>query len=162
MVVTTLLLPLRSPWVTRAALTCAIFVASGAWAPAVACSCAFSGPPCQAYWNSDAVFDATVVKIEPATPEVLIGEQVIRHTMRRVTLNVTHAWKGVQTGTLQVVTNPDGASCGFDFKEGSRYLVFARRGQLSEIEVSRCSATRSKTGWMRASEPTCSKLCTSA
>jgi hypothetical protein len=31
---------------------------------AYACSCVYQGPACQAYWTTDAVFDATVTRIE--------------------------------------------------------------------------------------------------
>lgn len=34
--------------------------------PALGCSCNISGPACQAYWNTDAVFDATVIDVRPA------------------------------------------------------------------------------------------------
>lgn len=114
--------------------------------PVEACSCAFSGPPCQAFWTTDAVFDATVASIEvidppDPRPELLIGRENL------VKLHVREAWKDGKTGPLEVVTNLDGASCGFSFQVGKRYLVFVRKRQFDgRWTASLCSATREYDG----------------
>jgi carboxypeptidase family protein len=60
-----------------------------------------------------------------------------------VTLDVRQSWKGVDTSAIEVVTNPGGGSCGFDFKIGHRYLVFAERRLTDDrLSVSICNLTR--------------------
>jgi hypothetical protein len=120
--------------------------------PAQACSCKSSGPACQAYWNTDAVFDATVVRIERAPRDEVLGNELVTISKRLVTLAVGQTWKGLESGRLQVVTDADEAACGFEFKEGVRYLVFARQGRSGELEVSLCSATREFDGTGEAAE----------
>lgn len=137
----------RGVMVTWARAVTAAAVALGASlttaaSPAQACSCMPSGPVCQAYWNTDAVFDATVVRIERAAREDILGNELVTSSKRLVTLDVRHTWKGLGSGHLQVLTNEYEAACGFTFKEGVRYLVFARQGRSGELEVSLCSATR--------------------
>jgi hypothetical protein len=120
--------------------------------PAEACSCMSSGPACQAYWNTDAVFDATVVRIERVPRDEVVGTELVTISKRLVTLDVRRTWKGLESGPLQVVTNVYEAACGFEFKEGVRYLVFARQGRSGELEVSLCSATREFDGTGEAAE----------
>ena len=40
---------------------------------AAACSCMASGPACQAFWNTDAVFDATVDSKRPRWDQRIIS-----------------------------------------------------------------------------------------
>ena len=42
-----------------------------------------------------------------------------------VSFQVSEVWKGPQPVTLEVSTSRDGASCGYPFKEGQEYLVYA-------------------------------------
>jgi hypothetical protein len=108
-----------------------------------ACSCESRGPACQAFWKTAAVFDGTVVSIEPARPDDFTGERTIRITENVVRLAVRQSWKGIDTPAVDVVTNGGGGSCGFDFKLGGRYLVFADRGTLDgRLRVSICNLTR--------------------
>lgn len=112
--------------------------------PATGCSCVSSGPACQAFWNATAVFDATVVRIDPIPTEATnVGNRDVQISEKRVRLAINAAWKGVDAGEIDVVTNADGASCGFDFKVGRRYLVFSSELAIGGyIRVSLCSATR--------------------
>lgn len=45
-----------------------------------------------------------------------------------VTLRVYGVWKGPQRETLEMSTPSDGAACGYPFKEGQEYLVYAYWG----------------------------------
>lgn len=137
--------------VTAAAVALGASLTTAA-SPAQACSCMSSGPACQAYWNTDAVFDATVVRIERAPRDEVLGNEVVTVSKRLVTLDIRQTWKGLESGRLQVVTDADEAACGFEFKEGVRYLVFARQGRSGELEVSLCSATREFDGTGDAAE----------
>ena len=117
-------------------LRVAVILVLSAFGPVVrsafACSCVLPGPACQAYWNTSAVFDATVIRISPVERTESIGDREFTYSDKIVTLTVHKAWKGAQPGPLEVHTSGNGASCGYDFKEGQRYLVFAH---LSLIHI---------------------------
>jgi hypothetical protein len=102
-----------------------------------------SGPPCQAFWNAEAVFDATVLDIGQITRDEAIGGRNYPIADRLVRLDVRAAYKGVSTGPLDVRTTSGVGSCGYDFKIGGRYLVFATKSRDDGAwHVSRCSATQ--------------------
>ncbi len=115
--------------------------------PALACSCMSSGPACQAYWKTDAVFDATVVSIGPLNPAEPLPGGDLRFADKIVRLDVRASWKGVDTGPLEITTSGEGGGCGFPFKEGGRYLVFAFRGRADgRWHASICSLTQEFNG----------------
>jgi Tissue inhibitor of metalloproteinase len=109
--------------------------------PAAACSCAGTGPACQSFWKAEAVFDATVVAIEPTTREVPgrsfpMEEYVVK-------LNVHQAWRDGQPGAIEVVTDRQESACGYSFKLGRRYVIFPwKRPFDGRWGVSMCSLTR--------------------
>src|SRR5688572_10696490 len=118
--------PMRRASVLAAVVLLLILLASR---EAIACSCISSGPACQAFWKTDAVFDATVDSIEAAKgPEEDFGNRIVAPNEKRVRMTVLQALKGVTTtGPLDVYTAEFGGACGYDFKPGHRYLVFARK-----------------------------------
>ena len=114
---------------------------------ASACSCMSRGPACQAFWKTDAVFDATVVGIRPLNQAEPLPAGQVRFADKIVTLDVRQSWKGVEPGPLEVTTSGKGGSCGFPFKEGGRYLVFAYHGRRdARLEASICSLTQEFNG----------------
>ena len=115
--------------------------------PALACSCIKSGPPCQAYWKTDAVFDATVVSISPLDAAASPPAGDVRFADKIVKVDVRQSWKGVEPGPLEIMTGPEGGGCGFPFKAGGRYLVFAFRGPTDgRWRASICSLTQEFNG----------------
>ena len=117
---------------------------------AAACSCIDPGPECQAFWKTDAVFDATVVRIaerriEPTEKREFAAADLL------VTLRVHRAWKGAQPGDIEVTTSRSGGTCGYDFREGERYLVFAHQWG-GHLNVSMCSLTQPFDGSGTAAE----------
>jgi hypothetical protein len=59
----------------------------------------------------------------------------------RVSFRVSEVWKGPQRATLEVITQrADGVSCGYPFKEGQEYLVYAD-GKGEPFETALCSGT---------------------
>jgi len=91
---------------------------------AYACSCAL--PPGtqkerveRALSNSEAVFSGQVTAIEK---EAATGRHPGTAT---ATLRVSEVWKGPERGTLEVSTASQGSACGFPFKEGREYLLYA-------------------------------------
>jgi len=131
----------------RAKLFISVLVLVAAFAApraADACTCIYSGPACQVFWKTDAVFDATVESIESTTRrEDLGGTRSFPIGEFVVKMNVRQAWKGVQPGPLEVVTNQQGSACGYKFQAGRRYLVFAhKRAFDGRWGVSTCSLTK--------------------
>jgi hypothetical protein len=110
---------------------------------AEACSCMLAGPACQAFWQTDAVFDGTVVAIEQTTRPELIHDTTFPVREKVVKLSARRSWKGVDPGPVEVVTGLGDGDCGFDFVVGERYLVFARRRQTDgRLSASICTLTQ--------------------
>jgi hypothetical protein len=59
--------------------------------------------------------------------------------VRLVTVRDLKSWRGDAPGVI--ITAPDSASCGYDFKVGTRYLIFGER-EGDRVAVSRCGLTR--------------------
>ena len=114
---------------------------------ATACECEASGPSCQNYFQVDAVFSGTVQSIsevlDPDAPPLRPGEFRIPRSVR-VELTLGTAFRGGITGpSVSVTTAGSGPACGYTFKVGEQYLVYARRaGGASGLVVSLCSRTR--------------------
>jgi hypothetical protein len=96
------------------------------------------GPPCWEYWRTQAVFIGTVNRVvnTPNNTGLAMGPYV----SSTVYFTVDEAFKGVEgTGT---VVNMD--HCGYRFKEGERYLVYAHRNpNNNELDV-RAGNTRTR------------------
>lgn len=108
---------------------------------ASACVCGTGGPPCQNYFDVDAVFLGTVQTI--SSIEVTDDPAYPPYPRRIVRFAVTRAFKGVQGTSVEVTTGAGGGDCGFKFEKGGRYLVYARRTKDgSRLATSICSRTR--------------------
>ncbi|MDY6877744.1 MAG: hypothetical protein SWK90_16300 [Chloroflexota bacterium] len=103
---------------------------------ALACSCIPPGPPAEELAKSTAVFAGKVVALDVPTGPVISSADPVR-----VTFQVSTVWKGPVYNTLVVTTARGGASCGYEFKPGQEYLVYAR-GAETALAVSLCSRTR--------------------
>ena len=115
---------------------------------AQACSCVGGSPACQAYWITDAVFDGTVTSVRRIERTETIGTRQYRIPEYVVRFDVREAWKGVETGPVEILSPDSGGMCGFDFKIGTRYLVFShRRGTDGRLGVTICSLTREYNGF---------------
>jgi len=105
------------------------------------CSCMSSGPPCQAYFQVDAVFIGTVESIAvrkttlDATPDTLFDRRVVHVAVDRI-------GRGVQGPTVDLWTGMGGGDCGFDFRVGSRYVIYAWRRADGALSTGICSRTR--------------------
>jgi Carboxypeptidase regulatory-like domain len=122
----------RQQWRT---IVVAVFVAT-AWSArdAAACSCISSG--CGAVTEADAVFVATVERIEAHVPN---NGNASRE--RSVHLTDIRPLRGEAQST--VVTGVGGGDCGYDFHPGTRYLIVAhRRVTDRHLVVSTCSLTQ--------------------
>ena len=103
------------------------------------CTCGMSGPPCQATWMVDSIFVGTVISISPID-HVSLGEP---YQSNLVTFKVERGYMNTAPGSLQIVTGMGGGDCGYRFKTGHTYLVYASKsGSVSWLTTGICSRTR--------------------
>jgi len=109
----------------------------GAWA----CSCA-GGTDAEHFASADVVFiGAATEKDDPH------GDDEVVSTGRRVTwtFDVRSVQKGSVEDPARVRSASDEASCGFEFRIGKRYQVYAGRSG-DNLSTGLCSGTRSLAG----------------
>jgi hypothetical protein len=104
--------------------------------PSAVCSC-ISRPPISTERDAaavakefDVIFDGTVTSVIADT--VRFG--------RRATLAVQRQWGPVGEDTVVVSTGLGDGDCGFEFKTGERYLIFARSGRTWHTNI--CTPSR--------------------
>ncbi len=113
-------------------------------AMAEACSCV-SMAPCEALWltrdGGPTVFEATVVSIErhPVEHGTVNGEPISSAGTTTVHLEDSRHLLG--KGADTIVTSGDGASCGYTFKVGQRYVIDVYRGS-GTLSTGSCSQTK--------------------
>jgi hypothetical protein len=111
---------------------------------ALACSCPSSGPPCQNAFQVDVVFAGTVRSVVPLPeddlPPLRPGEMRIPRTVR-VEFDTVVPFRGTPGSKVTVLTAGSGPACGYGFKPGERYLVYANR-KGTELVTGICSRTR--------------------
>ena len=105
---------------------------------AFACSCAIESNPKErvefAVSDSEAVFSGEVVDFEK-------GADSMFGPTETVSFRVSEVWKGPQRETLEVSTPTQGSACGYAFKEGQEYLVYAYTGKQG-LETDLCSSNK--------------------
>lgn len=106
--------------------------------PLSACTCAPPGPPVEEMERADAVFSGKVESLEPAP---LPGDDPKWPARLKVTLRLLSVWKGVPEGErVTVFTASQSAACGFGFRSGKKYLVYAYESD-GELTATLCSRT---------------------
>ena len=84
------------------------------------------------------MFSGEVLDVVEGPPRRMFGTSV---SSFRVTLRVSEVWKGPWRETLEVSTPSGGVSCGYPFKEGQEYLVYAY-GKEEPFKVDLCTETK--------------------
>ncbi|MDQ4058346.1 MAG: hypothetical protein M3124_04405 [Actinomycetota bacterium] len=104
--------------------------------PAYACSCAPPPPIDKAIEQSDAVFTGTVIASEPpAGGEIWSGAEAVTYTF-----TVGRVVAGDIGSEVEVTTAAMEVSCGIEFRENTRYVVFATAAGGS-LETNLCTRT---------------------
>jgi hypothetical protein len=103
---------------------------------AAACSCMEGPGPCGALTQSDSVFVGRVVDIRTTARATIFDGLTVRFEIER-----TFKGLSVTQKTVEVLTGNSGGDCGYDFKLGQKYFVFAHRSSGS-LYTSICSNTR--------------------
>jgi hypothetical protein len=114
-------------------------LAFGSASSCLACSCVGLSVQ-QAKEQADAVFIGKAVQSKP-----VLGVEERGWTMGRSThvlLEVERTYKGSAVTQFIVDAGYGEASCGFDFKVGETYLVYARQGAGGEWSTTLCSRTK--------------------
>jgi hypothetical protein len=101
-----------------------------------ACTCIPPKSPSKELEQSAAVFSGKVIEIRISEEETDIFAQV------EAVLEVERAWKGVDKKTVSVLTSSHSSACGYGFKKGERYLVYAGGNRDEKLITSICSRTR--------------------
>jgi hypothetical protein len=86
--------------------------------------------------SADAVFTGRVLAIQDPPASSDGGWQT-----RRVTLRVDRAWKGMESDTVVVRTGWSDGDCGFRFRRGGSYLVFAGAAEDGSLVTGLCDRT---------------------
>ena len=112
---------------------------------ALACVCDLTRPPCEAYWQAEAVFIGTPKELYWIEFEDKLPELVIKRKQPVFHFSVDQAFRGVNGTQVAALTGIGGGDCGYGFKIGEQYLVYAYRdGQKKEmLATSICTRTRS-------------------
>jgi protocatechuate 3,4-dioxygenase beta subunit len=108
---------------------------------ASACSCGSGGgAPCEEFWRVDAVFTGRVT----GSSQITVDEGEYKSTQRVVRLTVEQRFRGaVEDVETEVITGLGGGDCGYEFKMGGRYIVYAYRNEKDhKLYTSICSRTR--------------------
>jgi hypothetical protein len=92
-----------------------------------ACSCGVVGPPCEEYWKSEAVFVGKVIKRSTFYAEEGEGNSRYKYQQVLVRFSIEQAFKGIARDEMEIVTGMGDADCGYHFKDGERYVVYAIR-----------------------------------
>jgi hypothetical protein len=104
------------------------------------CTCAIPGPPCQAYWSTSTVFSGQVTEIKTFTSD---DEPFKGYKQKLVRFSVIQAFRGASGTSAETVTGNGGGDCGYPFKVGESYLVYAYHNPKdNRLYASICSRTR--------------------
>jgi hypothetical protein len=112
----------------------ALFAIMFSVANAFGCSCAGPGAPCQDYGRAAAVFVGTAIAVR--TVERLAPGDISRlrqaeqedidyRAPRTFKFSVEQSFLGVAATNVEVSTGRGGGDCGYDFRIGTRYVVYA-------------------------------------
>lgn len=111
------------------------YLAFGAEA-GLACTCVPSKGPAEDLKLAAAVFSGKVVEIRRHKRGGDIFARV------EAVLRVERVWKGVEATTVSVFTASHSATCGYGFKEGRTYLVYAHKDAEGRLSTGICWRTR--------------------
>lgn len=103
-----------------------------------ACSCFGTPAPCQAYSEASAVFAGTV----SYSSTVTLNEGNYSRSQRVVRFTIDEAFRGVSGTEAEVLTGLGDADCGYGFRLGGQYLVYAHRQKDDKLYTGICSRTR--------------------
>jgi len=106
-----------------------------------ACTCLPAPPPLKAFAGAEAVFRGRVTGIaQKPTYAPQIDRMVQGY---EVSVEVTQSWKGGVAGAGKVDTGSGLGDCGFEFRKGDSYLIYAVRTPAGHWYTNACTRTKS-------------------
>jgi hypothetical protein len=110
---------------------------------AYGCYCGADASPCQGYGRSAAVFIGTPIALRTVEPKPGTSKESPEYWLPRIfKFTVEQSFLGVQPGELEVGTGMGSSDCGYDFKLGQRYVVYAyTAGKSDRLGTGTCSRT---------------------
>src|SRR5262245_38785209 len=109
---------------------------------AYACICERPPLPCEAYWEVEAVFIGTAKELSWIEFEEKHDDLVIKRKQPVFSFSVDRAFRGVSGAKVAVLTGMGDGDCGYRFKIGEQYLVYAYRDQQKKETLSTSICTR--------------------
>jgi hypothetical protein len=103
-----------------------------------ACDCRGGITPCQEYWEASAVFTGVVT----STSTVIVNQGDRGFSQRLVQFSLEQAFRGIAGKEVQVLTGLGSGDCGYGFRIGEKYLVYAFRTTDNKLSTSICTRTR--------------------
>jgi hypothetical protein len=117
-----------------------------------ACSCASGETLCDAYQKASAIFVGITLSDVPASSQHEVyalgkGKETVTWQEKLFRFSIEQSFKGIEGTEVEVQTGLDGGDCGYGFKKGERYLVYARfDSKTNRYHTSICSRTRLYSG----------------
>ena len=122
----------------RILMLCLLLAASLAFGAeyGLACTCAPPKGPAEELGLAAAVFSGKVVESRRRRRGggIFAGVEAV--------LRVERVWKGVEGATVSVFTAAHTATCGYGFKQGRAYLVYAHKDAGGRLSTGICGRTR--------------------
>ena len=110
---------------------------AGAPSDAAACSCVEPNPRCQTVWNTPDIFVGQVLAIDTAPADT------VPFLPRRVRIRTAEVFRGGAGGEVDIWTGQGGGDCGYGFKAGATYLIYAYRDtETGRLATGICSRTQ--------------------
>lgn len=108
-----------------------------------ACSCISSGPPCQSFGNTYAVFTGKVESISDYPTTTNAGNSKFQYVQKAVKLTVTESFRGIKENSVEIITGRGGGDCGYNFESGREYVVYAYQNkETGKLGTGICTRTR--------------------
>lgn len=102
---------------------------------ALGCTCAPPQSAANELKRAAAVFSGKVVKVKRHNEAAGVFATV------EAVFKVKQVWKGVEEENIRVFTSSISSACGYGFKKGSTYLVYAYADEHGKLSTSICSRT---------------------
>lgn len=108
--------------------------------PADACDCVGEPPPCEAFSAATAVFVGEVLDAAQQKEDKNEDGTTTVYDVGSIRFQVTEAFSGVTSSIVVISSGTGGGDCGYWFKRGESYLVYAF-GEPERLSTSFCTRT---------------------